>query len=93
MKYFIEVNTNTQKGAELLHYIKQLKAPTKAVKLLLEPPLTDIEMAHPPTRKISKDNLVQWLTPATHEQNYTANEAREYLKNKLAMTTIKKKAK
>ena len=82
MKYLVEINSDSEKGSKLLKYIEKLNATDSDVHILNEPPLTDEEMALPPTRKVSRATLEAWLKPQDDEESFTAEEALEYIKKK-----------
>ncbi len=92
MKYLIEVESDSAKGSELLKYIEHLEAPKNDIRMIYEPPLTDEEMALPPTRKVSRATLEAWLEPKDDEEEFTGDEILKYLekKRKENSTTVEK---
>ena len=88
MKYLIEIESDSPKGSEVLKYIEQLDAPKNDIRMIYEPPLTDEEMAMPPTRKVSRATLEAWLKPEDDEESFTIDEVwamikKDKKKNKL----------
>jgi hypothetical protein len=82
MKYLIEIETESEKGSELIKYIESLGLSKNDMRVINEPPLTDEEMGLPPTRKVSRETLEAWLKPEDDEESFTMDEALEYIRNK-----------
>jgi hypothetical protein len=83
MKYLVEIDDQTTKGAQLISYIEKLKAPKKAVVVRKERALTDEEMIMPGP-KPSKAQLVAWLEPDEDEEEMLLSEAIASIKKELA---------
>jgi hypothetical protein len=83
MKYLVEINADSAKGSELIKYIEHLHADERDVHILNEPPLTDEEMALPPTRKVSLATLEAWLKPEDDEESMTGDELMALIKKDL----------
>jgi hypothetical protein len=91
MRYIVEIDDQTSKGAQLVEYIEKLHAPKKAVTIRKEKPLTDEEMGIPGP-KPSKAQLEEWLEPKEDEEGLTLDELKVYIDNRRAQKKIKKKA-
>lgn len=61
MRYIVEIDSNTDKGAELLKYIAQLNASHDEVKVHQDAELSDEEMALPGQAPTPKQ-LEDWLS-------------------------------
>jgi hypothetical protein len=90
MKYLVEIDDQTPKGAELISYIEKLKAPKKSVVVRKERPLSDGEMGLPGP-KLSKAQLEAWLRPDEHEEEMPLDLAISAIKKKLGAKAKKKK--
>ncbi len=84
MKYLVEINSKSAKGSNLMKYIEELGASEKDVHFINEVPLTDEEMALPPTRRVSETTLTAWLKPDDNEESFNAEEAIAYIRKKRA---------
>ena len=82
MKYLVEINTDTEKGAQLLKYIDGLNADDTAIHILHEPALTAEAMVVAGTRP-SANQLAAFLKPDDNEKEYDASEAFEVAKREL----------
>ena len=82
MKYIVEIDDQTDKGAQLISYIEKLRPSRKAVTMRKEPSLTDEEMVMPGP-KPSKERLEAWLEPKDDEEEMPLNEAIEAIKKTL----------
>jgi hypothetical protein len=82
MKYLIEVDSDTDKGSQLIKYIEALEADDSAVHILHEPPLTDEEMVMPGKRP-SNQRLEEWLKPQDEEMGHTISESRDYIRKRI----------
>jgi hypothetical protein len=66
MKYLVEIDDQTIKGAQLISYIEKLKAPKKAVVVRKDRGLRDEDMILR-GRKPTKAQLEEWLEPKDDE--------------------------
>lgn len=82
MRYIVEIDDQTDKGAQLINYIEKLRASKKAVTVRKEKPLTDGEMGLPGPRP-SKAQLEQWLEPREDEEEMPLKEAIDEIKKRL----------
>ena len=82
MRYIVEIDDQTDKGAQLITYIEKLHAPKKAVTMRKEGPLTDEEMVMPGP-KPSKERLEEWLEPKDEEEEMPLKEAIEEIRKDL----------
>jgi len=82
MKYLVEIDDQTSKGAQLISYIEKLRAPKKAVIVRKERVLTDEEMGFPGS-KLSKTQLEAWLEPKDDEEGRPLSEAIAAIKKRL----------
>ena len=82
MRYIVEIDDQTDKGAQLITYIEKLHAPKKAVTMRKEGPLTDEEMVMPGP-KPSKERLEEWLEPKDEEVEMPLKEAIEEIRRGL----------
>jgi hypothetical protein len=80
MKYLVEIDADSEKGSELIKYIEKLGANENDIHILNERPLTDEEMALPPTRKVSRATLEAWLKPEEDEESFTSDEILEQIR-------------
>jgi hypothetical protein len=92
MKYLVEIDDETTKGAQLISYIEKLKAPKKAVVVRKERALTDEEMGFPGP-KPSKAQLEAWLEPDEDEEEMPLSEAIAAIKKRLILKSKTRKAK
>jgi hypothetical protein len=91
MRYIVEIDDQTDKGAQLITFIEKLHAPKKAVVMRKEKPLTDGEMGLPGP-KPSKAQLEEWLEPKEDEEEFTLDELKVYIENRRSQKRAKKKA-
>ena len=89
MRYIVEIDDQTSKGAQLVDFIEKLRAPKKAVSIRLEQPLTDEEMVLPGI-KPSKTRLKEWLKPQDDEEEFTIEELKTYVTKIRAQNKVKK---
>ena len=82
MRYIVEIDDQTDKGAQLLTYIEKLRASKKAVTIRKEEPLTDEEMVMPGP-KPSKKRLEEWLEPKDDEDEMLLKDAIDAIKKRL----------
>ena len=82
MRYIVEIDDQTDKGAQLITYIEKLHAPKKAVTIRKEGPLTDEEMVMPGP-KPCKERLEEWLEPKDEEEEMPLKEAIEEIRKDL----------
>jgi hypothetical protein len=92
MKYLVEIDDQTSKGAQLISYIEKLKAPKKAVIVRKERALTDDEMILPGP-KPSKAQLEAWLEPDEDEEEMLLSEAIAEIKKELTSKSKARKKK
>ncbi len=92
MKYLVEIDDETSKGAQLISYIEKLKAPKKAVIVRKERALTDEEMILPGP-KPSKAQLEEWLKPDEDEEETPLDEVIASIKREIASEAKKRKLK
>lgn len=83
MKYLVEIDDETTKGAQLINYIEKLKAPKKAVAVRKERALKDEDMILP-GRKPTKAQLEAWLEPKDDEDEMPLDIAIAEIKKGLA---------
>ena len=79
-EYIVEIDDQTDKGAQLITFIEKLHAPKKAVTMRKEKPLTDGEMGLPGP-KPSKAQLEEWLEPKEDEEEFTIRIENLYRKS------------
>lgn len=89
MRYIVEIDDQTDKGAQLITYIEKLRASKKAVTIRKEEPLTDEEMGLPGP-KPSKERLEAWLEPKEDEEEFTIDELKVYIEKKRAQNKKKR---
>jgi hypothetical protein len=82
MRYIVEIDDQTDKGAQLISYIEKLRPSKKAVTIHKEQPLTDEEMVLPGP-KPSKERLEEWLEPKDDEEEMPLKEAIEEIRRDL----------
>jgi hypothetical protein len=82
MRYIVEIDDQTDKGAQLISYIEKLRPSKKAVSIRMEKPLTDGEMGLPGP-KPSKAQLEKWLEPKEDEEEMPLKEAIDAIRKKL----------
>ena len=90
MKYLIEIDDQTAKGAQLINYIEKLKAPKKAVIVRKGNAITDEDMILP-GRKPSKAQLEAWLEPKDDEDEMPLSIAIAEIKKELTSKTKTRK--
>ena len=93
MKYVVEIDDQTSKGAQLISYIEKLKAPKKAVVVRKERALLDEEMILPGGPKPSKAQLEEWLRPDEGEEETPLDALIESIKKELTSKAKSKKTK
>jgi hypothetical protein len=84
MKYLVEIDSETVRGSKLMKYIQELGTSDKDIHIVNEPPLTDEEMALPPTRRVSQATLDAWLKPDENEEGFTTEEVLAHFNKKSA---------
>ena len=89
MRYIVEIDDQTSKGAQLVSYIEKLRAPKKAISIRKERSLTDGEMGLPGP-KPSKAQLEEWLEPKEEEEEFSVNELKKYIENRRSLKKVKK---
>jgi hypothetical protein len=82
MRYIVEIDDQTDKGAQLISYIGKLRPSKKAVTIRKERPLTDGEMGLPGP-KPSKAQLEEWLEPKEDEEEMPLKDAISAIKKRL----------
>jgi hypothetical protein len=92
MKYLVEIDDQTTKGAQLITYITKLRAPKKAVMVRKERAIRDSEMGLPGP-KPSKRQLEAWLEPHEDEEEMPLDVAIASIKKKLQSKAKAKKGK
>ena len=82
MRYIVEIDDQTDTGAQLLTYIEKLRASKKAVTIRKEEPLTDEEMGVPGPKPF-KERLEAWLEPKEDEEEMPLKEAIDAIRKRL----------
>ena len=82
MRYLVEIDADTEKGAELSKHIISLNAPEEAIRLHRKSELTDEEMALP-GKQPSQRQLEEWLSQPDYGY-VEGNDALALLKEELA---------
>ena len=89
MRYIVEIDPSSEKGAELLKYIADLHAPASSVKVHKATSLSDEEMALP-GKKPRKEQLEEWLSQPDYG-NIDGDKALAMLQEELATYRKNKK--
>lgn len=82
MKYVVEIDDQTAKGAQLVDFITKLRASKKAVVIRKERPVKDAEMGLPGPVP-GKAQLEAWLKPQDSEEEFPLDVAIAAVKRKL----------